>query len=130
MQNDGIVIGSPSFKTPAVYGTQVTGNRIAGLTGEGISSGGTDTKRPILLLKTAIARNQLLLLGGNGIVFFGFCLDLDIQGNSLISTELLAKQNLATGVQLLAAINANFSDNRIEQWDQRRCKVKRPASAF
>ncbi len=34
MQNDGIVIGSPSFKTPAVYGTQVTGNRIAGLTGE------------------------------------------------------------------------------------------------
>jgi len=38
MQNDGIVIGSPSFKTPAVYGTQVTGNRIAGLTGEGIRS--------------------------------------------------------------------------------------------
>jgi hypothetical protein len=117
MQNDGIVIGYPtdvaevqsSFAATIVglSGTQVTANRINGLTGMGILCGS-------LLLETLIDRNQLLLLGGNGIVL-GACTDLDILGNSLNFTGLLAKQGFVSGVQISSATNANISDNRIQQ---------------
>jgi hypothetical protein len=54
------------------------------------------------------------MLGGNGIVL-GYCDDLDIQGNSLNSTGLLAEQNPIAGVEIFLAMNANISDNRIQQ---------------
>lgn len=115
MQNDGIVIGSPLRPIAAVsYGTQVTANRITGLTGRGIWSTGTDTKTPIVLAETVIDQNQLLLLGGNGIVL-GLCLDLYIKENSLNSTGVLEEQTPVAGIQLLLAFNADISGNRIQQ---------------
>lgn len=115
MQNDGIVIGAPLRPVSATsYGTQVTANRITGLTGRGIWSTGTDTETPIVLAETVIDQNQLLLLGGNGIIL-GFCLDLYIQENSVNSTGLLEEQTPVAGIQLLVAFNADISDNRIQQ---------------
>jgi hypothetical protein len=114
MQNDGIVIGSPSSAS-TMYGTQVTGNRIANLSGAGISAPPT-----ALLLETVIARNQLLNLGGMGIILSGLALDVDIAGNSLLSIGQLAIGQPATdetviaSIQIQGAIDVNISENRIE----------------
>jgi hypothetical protein len=114
MQNDGIVLGSPNdggfrfvSNIAGLYGTQVIANRINGLTGTGILSG-------TVLIETVIAQNQLLMLGGSGILLEA-CLDLDILGNSLNSTGLLNVQNFVAAIEIFVAINADISDNRIQQ---------------
>src|SRR5579872_1463781 len=110
IQNDGIVLGSPSIGS-FLYGTQVTGNRISTLMGTGILA-----LQNTFLLESAIAQNQLLLLGGNGITLSGFCLDIDIQGNSMVGIGLLPDQQATTvaGLQIFSAINVNISENRME----------------
>jgi hypothetical protein len=109
MQNDGIVIGDPNAaSTP--YGTQVLGNRIDSLDGAGISS-------PVntLLLATLIANNELINLGGTGIIISGSALDLDILTNSLIIVDQLAREKIVAGIQVQAAIDVNISENRVQQ---------------
>lgn len=115
MQNDGIVIGSPNdvavgrfvSNIAGLYGTQITANRINGITGTGILSG-------TVLIETVISQNQLLLLGGSGILLEA-CSDLDIRGNSLNSTGLLDAQNFVAAIEIFAALNVDISDNRIQQ---------------
>jgi hypothetical protein len=110
MQNDGIVLGSPTA-TSTIYGTQVIGNRISALTGSGIVS-------PVntVLSTTLLAQNQMLNLGGGGIVLSGYSADLDIIQNSLLSVGQLATRGTTiSGIELRSALNANISENRIDQ---------------
>jgi len=111
LQNDGIVLGSP-ISSSIMYGTQVTGNRINSLIGIGITSLSTAG-----LIETVIADNEMLALGGNGIVLNGVTVDLDIARNSLIAVAQLAaaRNKVVAGIQLQAAMNANLSENKIEQ---------------
>ena len=110
MQNDGIVIGSPTGSS-TIYGTQLVGNRISSISGNGIFS-------PVhtVLTATLISQNQMLNLGGNGILINGGALDVDIVQNSLLSVGLLVSRTKSiSGIQLQAAINANICENRIDQ---------------
>jgi hypothetical protein len=122
MQNDGIVIGGaiPALVTsatveaasPAIYGTQIVGNRISLITGTGIfSPNGT------FLLATLIAQNQMTALGGDGIQLMGnTTIDLDIVENSLLSVAQLPRDGKAVaGIQVRSAMNGNISQNRIAQ---------------
>jgi hypothetical protein len=110
MQNDGIVLGSPTGPS-SIYGAQVVGNRITALTGTGILSPANT-----LLMTTLLAQNQMLNLGGDGILLSGNSLDLDIIQNSLLSVgQLSARSKSISGIELRAAINANISENRIDQ---------------
>lgn len=109
MQNDGIVLGSPSA-TSIMFGTQVTGNRLGLLTGVGISA-----PAHTYLLETIITDNQMLDLGGNGVVVSGVAVDIDVARNSIVYVALLAVRGQpAAGIQLQAAMDANISENRIE----------------
>ncbi len=110
MQNDGIMLGSTTADS-LMFGTQVIGNRIGDLIGSGITSPSTAA-----LDTTIISQNQMLGLGGNGIVLSGLVTDIDIVQNSLASIALLAPPGkIAVGIQLQAAYRANLSENRIEQ---------------
>ncbi|HEU5255800.1 MAG TPA: DUF6519 domain-containing protein, partial [Vicinamibacterales bacterium] len=121
MQNDGIVIGSsipgpstnlgPGTLSPAIYGTQIVGNRISALIGTGIlSPNGT------FLLATLIAQNQMTALGGDGILLAGSEIDLDIIENSLLSVAQLPRDiREIAGILVRSAMNANISENRIAQ---------------
>ena len=99
-----------------MYGTQITGNRIAGLAGTGIL-----ITENALLLETIIAQNQLLNLGKGGIVMAqsAAAVDLNITDNSLAfvaQTLDTTDPNLPymAGIQLMTAINVNLSGNAIE----------------
>jgi hypothetical protein len=122
MQNDGIVIGgstqvlsstnlAPDAASPAIYGTQIVGNRISALLGTGILS-----PNGSFLLATLIAQNQMTALGGDGILLAGSNIDLDITENSLFSVAQLPRdlKELA-GIQVRSAMNTNISENRIAQ---------------
>jgi len=105
---NGIVLDWPS-----IYGTQIVGNHIDGLSGDGIL-----VKTRTKLLATIIAQNQLLNLGGAGIKkeAGGFALDLDITGNSLSFVALSGTEKSAmVAIWLLSvAFNVNVSENVIE----------------
>jgi hypothetical protein len=110
MQNDGIVLGPAPGSI--MYGTQIIGNRISGLIGLGIWAA-----PEVSLLESILAENQLLNLGGNGIVVDGLAADIDVARNSLAFVAQLPVSLVSTGaagIQLRAAINANLSENRIE----------------
>jgi hypothetical protein len=107
MQNDGIVLGLPSG-TVVMYGSQVTDNRISGLTGAGILALAGAT-----VVETVISRNQLLSLGGSGMALADLAVDIDIVGNSILGAGLNPTANIA-GIGLLGVFNANISENRIE----------------
>ena len=109
MQNDGIVLGRPPKYISTMYGSQVIGNRISGLTGTGIL-----TPTGTLLEETIISQNQLLNLGGNGVAFSGVAVDIDIVGNSLASIGQAPVLGSAIGIGLLTVGNANLSGNKIE----------------
>jgi hypothetical protein len=122
MQNDGIVIGgsTPTFGTtslptdaaaPAIYGTQIVGNRISALIGTGILS-----PNGSFLLATLIAQNQMTALGGDGILLAGNNIDLDIIENSLLSVAQLPREvKELAGIQVTSTMNANISENRVAQ---------------
>jgi len=117
MQNDGIVIGgdthlAPDAAPPAIFGTQIVGNRISALTGTGILA-----VKETFLLATLIAQNQLGTLGGDGILLEGNNVDLDIVENSLLFVAQLPRvvRGIGSGVQVRGAMNASISENRIAQ---------------
>jgi len=105
---DGIVLDWPS-----IYGTQIVGNHIDGLSGDGIL-----IKTRTKLLETIIAQNQLLNLGGSGIKMEagGFAIDLHITDNSLASVALTGTNDAAlVAIWLLAvAFNVKVNENVIE----------------
>lgn len=110
MQNDGIVLGSTVWS--AMYGTQVIGNHINGLIGIGIWG-----VPKVVLLETILAENQMLNLGGNGILVDELAIDIDMARNSMVFVAQLPTSLVTTrtaGIQLQAAINANLSENKIE----------------
>lgn len=110
MQNDGIVLGLPTGAS-TIYGSQVIGNRITALTGTGILSPANT-----LLLTTLLAENQMLNLGGDGILFSGSSDDLDIVQNSLLSVgQLGSRAKAISGIELQTTMNTNISENRIIQ---------------
>ncbi|HKD84303.1 MAG TPA: DUF6519 domain-containing protein [Terriglobales bacterium] len=109
LQSDGIVLGSPSSSS-SLYGCQITGNHISGLVGIGVSM-----LDRTLMLETLIAQNQLLNLGGNGIVMAGEALDIDILANSIAFVgQLPVADAIIAGIELRAVINGNLSENKIE----------------
>jgi hypothetical protein len=115
--NNGISLGTLDGKTTSViYGTQISGNRISGLTGTGILA-----LNRSFLFETIISQNQLLNLGKGGIVMeiASFAVDLNIAGNSLVgmAEDPDAKdprQPILVGIQLLLVVNAAVTDNAVE----------------
>ena len=109
LQSDGIVLGSPSSSS-SLYGCQITGNQISGLVGVGISM-----LDRTLMLETLIVQNQLLNLGGNGIVMAGEALDIDILANSIAFVgQIPVGDAIIAGIELRVVINGNLSANKIE----------------
>src|SRR5579859_89515 len=98
---------------PTIYGTEIVGNHINDLSGDGIL-----VKTRTKLLETIIAQNQLLRLGGSGIKMEtgGVALDLDITDNSLSYVALTGTEKSSMiAIWLLAvAFNVNVTDNVIE----------------
>lgn len=109
MPTEGIVLGSPSARSSSIYGAQVIGNRISGLTDMGIS-----VPLRTVLLETILSQNQLLNLGGNGIVMAGSAMDLDITENSIVLAGQLPGLAGIIGIELRAVIDLNLSENKIE----------------
>jgi len=110
MANDGIVLASASGSI--MVGTQIIGNQISGMMGFGISAASD-----VILAETVIAENQMANLGDGGIVVAGFAIDIDIARNSLVFVDQLPvlEQTLIGGsIQLTLVINANLSENKIE----------------
>lgn len=106
--NNGIVLGTSA----AISGTQIIGNQISGLLGDGISA-----HQGVVLLETIIAENQMANLGGSGIVVEVLAVDIDISRNAMVLVALLPlleKKLGAAGIQLSLPFNANLSENKIE----------------
>jgi len=109
MQSNGIVLGSSSERNANMYGSQVIGNRISLLTGIGIWMPVRST-----LLETIIAQNQLLALGGGGIILAGRAVDIDITGNAIAFAGQAPVGGAILGIELRTVIDANISDNKVE----------------
>jgi hypothetical protein len=104
---DGIVLAGH-----VMYGTQVKGNRINNLAGNGIL-----VKKPTVLLETIISENQLLALGGSGIGMENgsFTTDLNISDNSMAFLGLRNQTDAMGGILSLGtALNVHINDNAIE----------------
>jgi hypothetical protein len=105
---DGIVLD-----WPAIYGTQIVGNHIDGLSGTGVL-----VNKSTVLLETIIARNQLLKLSAAGIKMEtgSSSFDLDITDNSLAFVGLTsADQSAMVGIWLLGeSFNVDVNQNVIE----------------
>jgi hypothetical protein len=100
----------------AMYGTRVTGNQIATITGNGIS-----VTAGAVLLDTIIAQNQMLSLGNGGIAMLAdangtsAAVDLNIYENALTFVAQMPDKNAQMiGIMLVSAFNVNVCDNAIE----------------
>lgn len=112
---DGIVLGAGFM-----YGTKVTGNRVDGLAEHGIL-----VKKGTLLWETVISQNQLLRLGGAGVIMEPggdiSAFDLNITSNAMTLVGMTSGVDKAfenptmAGILLLAPmINVNVNGNTME----------------
>jgi hypothetical protein len=96
-----------------MYGTQVTGNRIDNLGGNGIL-----VKRRTVLSETIISENQLLNLGGAGISMEPgtYAIDMNITLNSAAMVGLASTPGTyPSGIMLSATVvNLNITDNALK----------------
>jgi len=115
--SNGILLGSGQS---VMQGTQIIGNQIRDLAGEGIS-----VAPGAMLLQTVIAQNQLTNLVNGGIVMqiaadgstFASAVDLDITGNILLSVAQAGDPSLLfpmVGIQTVSTVNVNISGNTIQ----------------
>ena len=109
----GVMLGIASA---AMYGTRVTGNQIASITGNGIS-----VMAGAMVLDTIIAQNQMLGLGNGGIVMLtdangtSAAVDLNIYENALTFVAQVPDKNAQMiGIMLVSAFNVNVCDNAVE----------------
>jgi hypothetical protein len=113
----GIILGMMDGKLLSrMYGVQVVGNRISGLSGTGILMANKS-----VMLEAIISQNQLTNLGQGGIVMdlVSYALDINISGNSVVNvaqepTPTDTRQPFLVGIQLMAVINAAVFDNIVE----------------